>query len=70
MAPAAAERIALVIGNGAYQSAGARLANPPNDAEAIAAELNAAVLVKGGHLAGETDGSGAAGAAADLLWQP
>jgi uncharacterized caspase-like protein/tetratricopeptide (TPR) repeat protein len=40
MAPAAAERIALVIGNGAYQSAGARLANPPNDAEAIAAELD------------------------------
>ncbi len=40
LAPAEAERIALVIGNGAYHSAGARLANPPNDAEAIAAELD------------------------------
>ena len=32
-------RIALVIGNGAYQSAGARLVNPANDAKLVSAEL-------------------------------
>ena len=34
----AGERVALVIGNGAYRSI-ATLANPPNDAEDVAAEL-------------------------------
>jgi|GEM_PF-198095 len=37
-APALAERVALVIGNGAYKNAGA-LANPPKDARAIATKL-------------------------------
>jgi uncharacterized caspase-like protein len=32
-------RVALVIGNGAYQSAGARLTNPANDATLVAREL-------------------------------
>ncbi len=32
-------RVALVIGNGAYQNPGARLVNPPNDARAVSAEL-------------------------------
>ena len=32
-------RVALVIGNGAYQSAGARLQNPANDATIVAREL-------------------------------
>ena len=42
LTPASAEkRVALVIGNGAYQKVG-RLANPPNDAAAIAAMLKAA----------------------------
>jgi uncharacterized caspase-like protein len=32
-------RVALVIGNGAYQNPGARLINPPNDAHVVSAEL-------------------------------
>ncbi len=32
-------RVALVIGNGAYQNPGARLINPPNDARVVSAEL-------------------------------
>ncbi len=32
-------RVALVIGNGAYQNPGARLVNPANDAQVVSAEL-------------------------------
>src|SRR5690606_33168202 len=38
--PAFAERVALVIGNGSYRNANA-LPNPPKDAAAIAAKLEA-----------------------------
>jgi uncharacterized caspase-like protein len=38
LAPPAGRRVALVIGNGAYQDAPA-LANPPNDARAVAVSL-------------------------------
>ena len=36
---AAAERVALVIGNAAYEAEGARLTNPVNDARAVSAML-------------------------------
>ena len=38
-APAAGSRVALVIGNAAYEAPGAALANPVNDARAVAAVL-------------------------------